>query len=164
MQRKNGTTPFARAIDWYLNSNNSAIHTGIVLAQAALESLSYRINQEEVKPAAKALKMALKETGIDDGIPSHCLHLKKVAKRKNWEHGPRAITEIRNDIVHAKNKFGCIRIEAQLDAWHLSLWYIELMLLRKIGYCGQYKNRLIVGSEDPFERVPWVREDDEAAK
>ena len=153
-----------RAIDWYLNSNNSAIHTGIVLAQAALESLSYRINQEEVKPAAKALKMALKETGIDDGIPSHCLHLKEVAKRKNWAHGPRAITEIRNDIVHAKNKFGYIRIEAQLDAWHLSLWYIELMLLRKIGYCGQYKNRLIVGSKDPFERVPWVCEDDEAAK
>ena len=153
-----------RAIDWYLNSNNSAIHVGIVLAQAALESLSYRINQKKVTPIAKALKMALKEVGIDDGIPSHCLHLKELSERNNWAHGPKAITKIRNDIVHAENKYGCIRVEAQLDAWHLSLWYIELILLRKFEYDGRYKNRLIVGSEAPFDHVPWVRDDDEAAK
>ncbi len=155
-EEKGWNDTIRRAIDWYLNSNNSAIHVGVVLAQAALESLSYRINQKKVEPIAKALKMALKEVGIDDGIPSHCLHLKELAERNNWTHGPKAITKIRNDIVHAENQYGCIRVEAHLDAWHLSLWYIELILLRKFEYDGRYKNLLIVGGEDPFDHVPWA--------
>ena len=47
-----------RSIDWYLNGNSSAIHVGIVLAQAALESLSYRINQTKIKSEANALRQS----------------------------------------------------------------------------------------------------------
>ena len=153
-----------RAIDWYLNSNNSAIHVGIVLAQAALEALSYKINQKKIRPIAKALKTALKEVGIDEEIPSKRTSLKAVAEQEKWRNSPAAIIGIRNEIVHAKKRQGDILVDVQLDCLHLSLWYIELMLLRKMEYRGRYKNRLIVGWENPFDRVPWVRDDDEAAK
>ena len=151
------------AIDWYLNSNNGAIHVGIVLAQAALESLSYRINQKMVKPITKALKLALKEVGIDDGMPSHCASLKTVAEQEGWTDGPTAITRIRNEIVHPEKRQGCIPVDAQLNSLHLSLWYIELMLLRKMRYCGRYKNRLNATGENAFDRVPWVHDDTEVA-
>ena len=35
--------PLARAIDWYLQSNESAPHVGLILTEAALELLSYDV-------------------------------------------------------------------------------------------------------------------------
>ncbi len=72
-----------RAIDWYVNSAGSAIHVGIVLTQAALESLSYIINQETVYSFGKSLKKTLEELEIEAKIPSHCKHLEAIAKRRD---------------------------------------------------------------------------------
>ena len=145
-----------RSIDWYLNSNNVALHVGIVLAQAALELLSHRINQQKMPSVAKALRQALKKLGIDDRITSNCGFLKAVATQKNWKDGPEAITKIRNEIVHPVNRLGPVSIDAQLDARNLSLRYIEFMLLKNFQYRGQYVNRLTIAGNNPYQNVPWA--------
>jgi hypothetical protein len=43
------------------------------------------------------------------------------------------------------------------DAWVLSLWYLELVILRVLGYDGQYTSRLrSTGLVSDTERVPWA--------
>ena len=145
-----------RAIDWYVNSADSAVHMGIVLTQAALESLSYSIKQEKEYSFGKSLKKTLEELEIEDKIPSLCKHLEAIAKQKGWTDGPTAITKIRNDIVHPERRHGHISMDALLDSLRLNQWYIELILLRKFEYHGRYKNRLIIGNQNPFELVPWL--------
>lgn len=163
-------------IDWYFNSNNSFAHIGIILAQAALESLSYKIIRKELS-ANKTKKLSAEEklrkllgiVEIDNEIPSSCTGLKNFSKRKIEQRreksgdcyigdAPEAIVQIRNDLVHAEKKYTPIPPEAQIDAIRLSLWYIELILLRKFGYSGQYRNRLRIAGEDSYEYVPWVKQ------
>ena len=153
-------------IDWYLNSNNGPFHVGITLAQAALESVCYKIVGKELT-AEVSLRESLEQIGIDKKIPTSCPHLKKFSEqkvkgRKN-EHGnryigdgPEAIIQIRNDLIHAKKKYDALSAEAQMDALRLGLWYIELILLRKFEYRGRYVNRLRVAGENAFENVPWA--------
>lgn len=162
-------------IDWYFNSNNSPAHVGIISAQAALESLSYKILGE--KPPVKGIKKLSAEEklrklleiiGIDKEIPSSCEGLKDFSKQqikqrrdKNGDcyigDGPEAIVQIRNDLIHPEKKYNPISAEAQIDAIRLSLWYIELILLRKFEYYGRYMNRLRNSGEDAYEDVPWVK-------
>ena len=144
-----------RSIDWYLNGNSSALHVGIVLAQAALESLSYRINQTK-NGSKNVLRQTLESQGIGCEIPASCGSLKAVAQQENWTDGPEAIRKIRNEFVHPKRRHAHIPVEAQLDARNLSLKYIELMLLKSFQYYGRYVNRLAAAGEDPYENVPWA--------
>ena len=145
-----------RSIDWYLHGNSGALHVGIVLAQAALESLSHRINQKKVRWVADALRQALKKLGISDGIPPSCGALTAVAKQNKWADGPEAITKIRNEFVHSERRHAPISIEALWEARNLSLSYIELMLLKSFNYHGRYVNRLADEGQSPYENVPWV--------
>lgn len=164
-------------IDWYFNSNNSPAHVGIVLAQAALESLCYKILREklpvkEIKKlssAEKRLRKLLEIVEIDKEIPSSRKGLRDFSKEwinqrkaENSKHyvgdGTEAIVQIRNDLIHSEKKYNSISPEALIDAIRLSLWYIELILLRKFGYCGRYMNRLRNHGEDPYEYVPWLKQ------
>lgn len=145
-----------QSIDWYLNGSSSAIHVGIVLAQAALESLSFRINKKKIKPEAKALRQALERQGIGCEIPASCGSLKAVAQQEKWTDGPEAITKIRNEIVHAERKHAPISIEALSATLSLGLQYIEFMLLKSFQYRGRYVNRLAAAGESPYENVPWA--------
>ena len=72
--------------------------------------------------------------------------------------GPRAIVELRNDLVHAKKRHDD-DAEAQIDALRLGQWYIELILLKKFKYLGRYKNRLAKSGVSPFETVAWDQDD-----
>ena len=151
-------------IDWYLNSNNSPFHIGVILAQAALESLSYKIVGKQIEPKHKELRESLNIIGIDEKIPGSCNGLMKFSatvmqkKSQYIGDGPEAIVEIRNDLVHSKKKYGHNTVEAQMDAQKLSRWYIEMILLKMFGYSGRYKNRLTVSGNDPYEYVPWDTE------
>ena len=44
------------------------------------------------------------------------------------------------------------------QARKLGLWYVELMLLNRFGYAGQYGNRLAQEWQGQVERVPWAVE------
>ena len=147
--------------DWYLNSNESPFHIGIILTQAALEALSYKMLKREVKPKHKQIRNALSSIGIDEQIPASCKELGRwvnsVHRSKARSHGggPEAITQMRNDLVHADKRYGRIPAEAQIDALRLSQWYIEMILLNKVGYAGRYRNRVSKSGRSSVEDVPW---------
>ena len=154
----------SNVIDWYLNSNNGPIHVGIILAQAAFESMCYKIVEKNKRPE-KLLRASLEKAGISNAIPESFQELKnfsthKVRQRRGQDRykgdGPEVIVEIRNHLIHKEKRYGRLSVEVQMDALHLSLWYLEVILLKKFEYCGQYMNRLRVADENPFENVPWA--------
>ncbi len=151
-----------RTIDWYLLSNESAIHAGIILTQAALERLSYQIHGREKKESARNLiRNALEKLNLEPQIPPSCPRLKNLQQTYDWADGPHALVKIRNDLVHpkTKNKLGDIAHYAHQDARNLGQWYIEMMLLRKLGYQGSYVNRLASGHKEneAILPVPWAK-------
>ena len=148
-----------RTIDWYLNSKSGPFHVGIILVQAALESLCYKIAGPKKKSSTgEFLSQSIKQFGLCTEIPQSCSNLDGFFKNCSRvdRDGLRAITELRNDLVHAKKTYGD-NAEAQMDALRLGQWYIELILLKIFDYHGRYRNRLAIGGESPFEKVPWPK-------
>lgn len=148
------------AIYWYLRSNaggrGAGIDGGLILSQAALERLSYvQCGLPEPKPKASDLiRKAFKNLHIPLGIPSSCQKLFSLAQVNNWQDGPHALIEVRNALVHPKQKYKDL---SYFEAWNLSQYYIELMLLRLCEYKGYYANRLKLGRwQGEVEPVPWA--------
>ena len=152
---RNDAETIRRAVDWYLLANNSDFGSGLVLGQAALELLA---SESKKGKAAEKIGEAIESVSVSRDIPPQCTNLVKVARRNSWESGPIAITQIRNDLVHAKQKFPDVCPEAQLEARELALWYIELLLLNKFQYNGRYKVRSAIARDKAYSSVPWVRE------
>ncbi len=158
------------AIYWYVLSNSmTAIEPPIILAQTALELLSWTYIVKDKKYLSKD---GYKKVSASDRISLLCSYLNipleideelkdltKLAKGFNW-NGPKAITEIRNFIVHPEKEGTPIskqKLPLQ-DVWKLSLWYLELVLLHLFKHSGVYSNRLtsnkFVGQ---VEKVPWAK-------
>ena len=89
IRTRTGGNTVCTVIDLYFNSNNSPAHVGIILAQAALESLSYKILREKL-PAKETKKLSaegklrklLEIIEIDKKIPPSCEGLKDFSKQK----------------------------------------------------------------------------------
>ena len=148
-----------RTIDWYLNSKSGPFHVGIILVQAALESLCCKIiGPKKGGPTGKYLSKSVRRIGLCTAIPLSCNNLDVFFKNcsRAGRDGPEAITELRNDLVHAEKTYGD-NAEAQMDALRLGQWYIELILLKQFNYHGRYRNRMVIAGESPFENVPWAK-------
>ena len=108
--------------------------------------------------AADKLRALLFWLNADTAIPENCKELRKAfPEQRNGlltTDGPKAVTELRNYLVHPtkKNRDRAeeIGFPPVQDAWRLNLWYIELALLRLINYKGLYEHRL----GDPLVAVP----------
>ena len=148
------------AIDWYLNSDSGPFHVGIILVQAALESLCHQIVRPKKKHefTGEYLSKSIQQIGLCTTIPPSCSNLDILFKNCSYVggDGPKAITKLRNDLVHAKKKYDR-NAEAEMDALRLGQWYIELILLKEMDYHGRYRNRLTIAGESPFENVPWAK-------
>ena len=147
-----------RATDWYLQSNEIAPYVGLILTLSALERLSFQVlgrKRENGEPTGEFIKKALVKLNVEPGLPSSCKRLNQV---KNWEHGPHALTEIRNDLVHPDVQLGSLSNYVHHEAWNLGQWYVEMMLLSKLHYQGSYINRLSDKNEQGqvIQRVPWA--------
>ena len=147
--------PLFRIIDFYLHSRTGPFHVGIILIQAALEILcvqTYGSKNEE--------RELLKESGVSVAVPPACEALVELFSDcpSILEDGPKAIKELRNDLVHPKKRYPDSP-EAQMDALRLGQWYVELSLLKKFQYHGRYKNRLAESGENPWQLVPWAKGD-----
>ena len=156
-----------RSIDWYLLSNESAIHAGIILTQAALERLSFQIlgrGKKPEEPTGIFFRKALEELNLEPQIPSSCSKLKNIQKTHKWADGPHALVDIRNDLVHPKNKLVDISHHVHRDAWNLGQWYIEMILLKTLRYQGYYVNRLAGWHKEneAILPVPWAKYPDES--
>jgi hypothetical protein len=156
------------ALYWYLRSNaggrSPGVDGGLILSQAALERLSsthtaasaYAPAKPKKDPASKLFRKTLENMEISIKIPCECQVLLELARLNNWEDGPHALTKVRNNLVHPKLEFNALP-NSSFEAWNLSQYYIELMLLRLCGYKGQYANRLKLGRwRGVVEPVPWA--------
>lgn len=63
------------------------------------------------------------------------------------------MTDIRNELVHPASKKQVS--DCFIDAWKLSLWYLELSVLALCGYNDTYTSRLTAKYVTQSERVPW---------
>jgi hypothetical protein len=157
---------FHSALYWYLRSSGGAagVDGGIILLQAALELLSWQVlvhdhgalscNRFDSLPAVEQLRLLIKSCGVPVDIPLGLSDLQSKAMELNWSDGPQALTAVRNQLVHPNRH----QQYPYYDAWRLAEWYLELVLLRILGFSGEYSDRTKaqrwVGAVDP---VPWAK-------
>lgn len=143
----------ADAVYWYLLANVSerGVDTGIVLTQIALEKLSwnYLVNDKQAisetgfkdLKASDCFRLLCSHLGIPKEIPSQCKNLLNMRNDPLWD-SLWAITDVRNSVVHPKKKGPLAKPEVSYEAWNLGMWYLEIVLLKLLGYDGKYANRL----------------------
>ena len=148
----------------YLNANLGShgvgYDCGLTLTQAALERLSCR---DPKLKTGEQIKKGLRKIGLSEKalriLPEGCPELAELGSEHGWEHGPHALVEMRNNLVHPKDKYGNVSSRAYYEACNLGQWYIELALLKLCGYEGNCANRLTqkwVGSIEPLSQ--WLAE------
>lgn len=161
------------AIYWYVTANapGAPIENGVMVTQVAFETLGWTLFVEDMKSlssegyerlhSADKLRLLLTHCGIGLAIPAELHELLATAKADNWSDGPAAISAIRNAHVHPSPKNRARLSRAGVDAEHqatiLSLYYVELLLLRLFDYSGEYCSRLIGGvyPNGAIKTVPW---------
>jgi hypothetical protein len=149
---------------WYQNANTNerGIDSGIIIAQTAIERLSYAVIVEEAGMlsergfeslrASDKFRLLLSFYKIDLCIPESLSVLQSNMVHCNWTDGAHAVTAIRNSLVHPKTKHAKAVNDSMYDAWRLSLWYLEVCFLKYFNYEGVYSNRLT---------AKWLGETDE---
>ena len=162
--------PLMHALYWYLGACDRrvgiGVDTGTILAQAALEVIAWThcvldkkiVSAAAFKPrglsASDKLRLLLSSLDIPRDIPTHLPTLLAKSAPK-WADGPDALTGIRNSLAHPDAK-GTLPDFAYYEVWKLSLWYIDMSLLRLCGHNGSYSNRLVDQRwEGEVESVPW---------
>jgi len=109
---------FKEVIYWFLNANDGSrgIDAGLILAQTALERLSFEYVVYEKKLlstkgfkdiwASDKFRLLFSSLNLPLDIPFSLSALCKKAKEKEhkWLDAPHALTEIRNSLVHPEHK------------------------------------------------------------
>jgi hypothetical protein len=164
--------PLGHALYWYLGACDRrvgiGVDTGLILAQTALELLAWTycvLDRKMVSRAAfgrrglsAADKLRLLASSLDVPleIPPGFSALRENEGRK-WADGMDAITGVRNSLVHPEAQTK-LPHDSFFEAWELSLWYIDLVLLRLCGHSGKYGNRLARPRwPGQVEAVPWAK-------
>ena len=158
---------------WYIAANERGtgigIDTGLILCQTALEHLAWTVCVKVRKlvsaqafsvrglNAADKIRLLITSLGIPASIPANLVDLAKPPSHVSggkWDDGPHAVTEIRNSIIHPDAKLTPTH-GAYIDAWKLSIWFVEMCLLRLCEHRGSYGNRLLLRRAGRVEKVPW---------
>ena len=124
-----------------------------------LEEGKFSQSQFKSNPTFENLRMLLKWAEIPVTVPDGLLALSAAAKDKGMD-APRVLTWIRNRMIHPVDRDDLHR-DAVQEAWTLSLWYLELLVLRLLSYEGPYHSR-VNPSESPrgYALVPWAAQRD----
>lgn len=173
---------FKLLIYWYVESNNSGVEQGILMTQSACELLAWLVLVQDRKvisddgleklPAADILRLLFSILQIPITMPpipeTSPLFLGELEKMLKAENNlldcAGCITAIRNRLTHPKKKGKSTTIlkysdKERIEAYRLSLWYLELCLLRLFGYEGVYANRLKFMWEGDYDKLPWTAKD-----
>ena len=153
-------------IYWFLNANDGSrgIDAGLILAQTALERLSFEYVVHEKKLlsikgfkdlwASDKFRILFSSLNIPLDIPTELISLLKEAKKDNWLDAPHALTVIRNSLVHPEHKkHGKYDFNVFHESHTLSLWYLEIAILAICGFKGEYSNRI---KRETIEDVPYI--------
>jgi len=161
-----------QAIHWYIEANRGAggVEGAIALTQLALELLSWACLEESSpdKATIRAFDKKRADEKIRDTlemlqIPSNVDNISVVMQYldinvtdNTLKDGPRAISFLRNAVVHPIKKKRAKIYEASNEVKFainmIGLNYIALALLKIIGYNGVYLSH--VSWEE--EQVPWI--------
>lgn len=152
------------AIYWYVQANTNGgspgIDATIILAQSTLERLAHHhlvVDGKMIFPsrpkASDLLRLLFSSLNIPVGIGGATPEIQKAASSLKWVDAPHALTDIRNELVHPVSKKDVA--DCLVDAWILSLWYLELSVLALCGYDDTYTSRLTAKCVTESEKVPW---------
>ncbi len=144
----------------YLDAERFEESRSIVPACTALETLSWAIlvimakwlNQEgyDKLTAGDQLRLLLRWAGISTEVPAS---LHKLAQKAGDKYdGPQVVTWVRNRIVHPDRRDQLTDGIAE-EARTLAMWYVELALLKLLGYDGYFRDRL---DGRRIKRMPWA--------
>jgi hypothetical protein len=156
------------ALEFWLEAQlGSALETRLVAAVAGLELMAWEWLVAEAgrdpdvvdrkKTAEWRLRSMLRLIGVPADVRSHMSDV-----RVAWpgSDGPKAVTDLRHRIVHPKDLDALLEVShtGRHDVLRLATWYLELSLLRRLGYVGRYIAQvgplpIFVGKGDP---VPWA--------
>lgn len=144
------------AIHWYMEANRQTGYAegSIIIVQCALELLYNRVIIEDKKKlkgkdavrqsAANKIRLLLSTLEISAEIPPQ---LCNTICFNNKVDGPGIIVDIRNAFVHGqedkRKKLQAIPGVVIVEVLHLGILYVELVLLKLLGYKGPYFNRCI---------------------
>ena len=147
-------------LHWYLLAHRGIgfLEPDIVVAQTSLELLSCVVlnrNKKQHEKTGVFIKDALDKLPVSAEVPINLSSLYDFAKEKRLEHGPHVLTELRNDMVHCQTNHEETPSMLLFEAKTLSLWYVELFLLKLFEYNGLYSNRLTRKWVGEVESVPW---------
>jgi hypothetical protein len=158
----------SHAIRYYLDANKpDPVNLAIVTAQPAFELLAWSVLKERtglIAPgvfkeltAREKIERLLLLAGIPLNIPLSCSCLTSQAAVHEWTNGPHAITHMRNTMTHPTLNRARFSLDCWIDAWRLTLSYLEFVLLRLMSYEGWHLSRLPGGRRDAggSEPLPW---------
>jgi len=156
---------------WYFyagrNTEGAGTDGSLILAVAALElfSFNYLVRKTKLRSKEKFERKQLSNNifktldklGIPIQLPKQFEKLHKYCIGKDWQTGPKAIVELRNEIVHPDRESAPPSSIVCYEALQLALWYIELLVLRLSNYEGLYSNRLRRPKwRGEVEKVPYL--------
>ena len=118
-------------------------------------------------PASARVRLLLQWAGIPVELPTQfgALAARRGRLGQPDAAGPEVLFDVRNNLVHPPR-----RIEEPewpdrdqlLEAWQLATWYLELTVIRLLGYQGEYVSRLRLGGWiGDTELVPWSTSSDQ---
>lgn len=166
-----------RAINHLLavDSHGVVLDLRVPIACSGLEVLSWAVlrrngwvSQDTFRQmaAAGAVRLLAAWADIDaelpDSLPALLARRGRLGQRDFG--GPEVLFNVRNAVVHPPKSIDDPEwpsTDELFECWQLSTWYLQLALLRLLGYDGAYWSRLRLGrSVMDVEPVPWAREDD----
>jgi hypothetical protein len=138
---------------YYADGNQqSNVQRSILLAQIAVEALAFAVlvrerrlittDDFERRKIAKSLRQLFSTLRLPAKLPPQLKALKRLANAQGWSDAPEALSQLRNELVHLRPEADERPPRAWIEAWRLSLWYCELVILVWLGYRGRYLNRL----------------------
>ncbi len=149
----------------------STLETSLVLAQAALELIAWVHvvvdERSQTGPefntikwgAAGRIREVLAWLELDPTVPVGLSSLASEALRLGWADGPHAIDYLRNALAHPdkRSRIEDTDVAARIDLQELALWYVELALLKVVGFRGEYSSRLDSHTSGVVVPVPWAK-------
>ncbi|WP_041227046.1 hypothetical protein [Crinalium epipsammum] len=136
-------------IEWYIESLNTNLNTGIILVQASLEKIAWTylksnecLNSDGFQGirASNQIRLLLKFLNINIEPLDNYVEVKKKAKELNWDDTIVAVIEVRNAIVHPRVKKSknseFLSDELLRETFWIGHNYLEQCLLKL--FCSNY--------------------------
>ncbi|MDX6587687.1 MAG: hypothetical protein QOI31_2160 [Solirubrobacterales bacterium] len=161
-----------RAIEMLLSADSAeVVDVRIPVAGSGLELLSWAILRIELGMSKKKFKLldageacarlcdwAEIPTAVPESLPHLADRLERLGKC-DWG-GPEIVFNVRNKLLHppsSPKEPQWPNPDELVDAWQLATWYLQLSILRLLGYRGEYWSRLRLGRYGAdTEPVPWA--------